>query len=255
MNNNLANLLARSQGKKVITQKKTKPKVPDYIDSDGLAESLVKGLDRFLIEKNIPQFRQYTDFHPSSTNLCKRWAYLRFEGAEVEKKIPPRLQRIFDNGHDVHARYQRYFEEMGILIEAEKEIKITDPVPIKGSVDGILNWTEHIPYELKSISPERFEFRRAYKKPDENTYRQAQLYVYALDHDSIFVIYENKGTQEILIFHIPRDDEFIKKELRRLTKIWEMYQSGLRPKRPYARESKHCQDCDLEKYCWEVIQD
>jgi CRISPR/Cas system-associated exonuclease Cas4 (RecB family) len=122
-------------------------------------------------------------------------------------------------------------------------------------VDGIIKWGAHKPYELKSISPERYEFRKAYKKPDENTYRQTQLYLKALDYDDSFVIYENKGNQEILIFDVLRDDEFIKKELKRLQKIYDMYQTGTMPKRPYLRQSKQCQDCEFEITCWDVLDD
>lgn len=180
---------------------------------------------------------------------------LLFKGAESEPTFGARTMRIFDNGHDVHARYRDYFTAMGILIEPEVEVNSNKPVPIRGHADGILEWGGKKLYELKSISPTRYEFRVVYNKPDEKTYKQAQQYLFCLELEEGFVIYENKGNQEVLIFPIERDEEMIKKILRRYEKIYSMYEKDEVPKRPYKRESVQCGDCDLQNYCWEILDD
>jgi hypothetical protein len=123
----LEGILNRGQGKEASPKKKTKPVVP-LNENDASSLELVRAIDNHLASKNVPKARKYEAFHPSSTNPCKRWGYLRFDGAEALPKYSPRLHRIFDNGHMVHERYRRYFEEMGILIQAEVPFFIDDPV-------------------------------------------------------------------------------------------------------------------------------
>lgn len=144
---------------------------------------------------------------------------------------------------------------MGILIGAEVPVNVNNPVPIRGHADGILDWGGRKLYELKSISPTRFEFRRMYKKPDDKTYEQAQIYLFALDLEAGYVIYENKGTQEVLIFYIERDEKVINRVLKRWNVAYNYYQEDVVPPRPYKRESDDCRFCDLEKYCWETLDD
>lgn len=238
-----------AQGKEVQPKAKKKSAPRGKGDKDSLA----RAIDRYLDGKEGGGEKKITGFHPSYGYKCKRRWVLLFRGAEYEKKFTSRTQRIFDNGHEVHARWRDYFRGMGILVDAEVEVKVNKPVPIRGHADGIIQWDGNKLYELKSISPNRFEFRRMYKKPDDRTYRQAQLYLWALNLETGFVIYENKGTQEVLIFEIHQDEEVVQKELKRFTKIYEMYQEGNVPARPYKRESQDCRDCDLETYCWETL--
>lgn len=230
-------------------KKKIAPRGP------GSSESLMRAVNRFLDKKEGDGTKKITGFHPSYGYSCKRRWVLLFRGAEYEKKFNDRTQRIFDNGHAVHDRWRKYFEDMGILVEGEVEVKINDPVPIRGHADGILDWNGHRLYELKSINSNRFEFRRMYKKPDEKTYLQAQMYLYSLNLNVGIVIYENKNTQEVLMFEIEKDDAVIQKELRRLTKIYNMYKEDKLPARPYKRESDNCSQCDLERYCWDKLDD
>lgn len=226
-------------------------------EGDRTADSLISYLDKALVDEELQRnFKHINGFHPSYGYECKRRWVLLFRGAECETKIDARTKRIFDNGHDVHARWRGYFRDtLGILIDAEVEISIDDPVPIRGHADGIINWGGRKLYELKSISPWRFDWRKAYNKPDAKTYQQAQLYLYCLDLEEGYVIYENKGTQAVLIFPIKRDEEFIDKILRKYTRINKIFVDDKIPPRPYKRDSEHCKVCDLEKYCWDVLDD
>lgn len=225
------------------------------MQGEATADSLVAELERYLDKQEGSGRKQITGFHPSYGYKCKRRWVLLFQGVDYDKKFNPRTQRIFDNGHAVHARWREYFRDMGILEEAEVEVSVNDPVPVRGHADGILKWGGRKLYELKSISPTRFEFRRLYKKPDDKTYEQAQIYLWALDLEEGYVIYENKGTQEVLVFHIKRDEAVINKVLKRWKTTYKMYEEGTVPARPYKRESQDCSQCDLERFCWDVLKD
>lgn len=186
---------------------------------------------------------------------CRRYWFLLFEGAEQKRAIGPRIQRIFDNGHDVHSRYRDYFESMGVLIDDEVRVSVSDPVPISGYADGILEWGGRKLYELKSISPTRFEFRKLYNKPDEATQRQTNLYLGLLGISEGFVVYEEKGSQALMIFHVPFNEEAFNKEMKRLKGIYKNVENNTLPKRPYKRDSVQCTQCDLLDYCWDKVPD
>lgn len=231
--------------------------IKDEIDEGpDIAETLMKEFERFLSTKEGGGKKKITGFHASYGYRCKRRWVLLFQGAEYEKKFDDRTQRIFDNGHSVHERWRNYFKDMGILIDAEVEVKTNDPVPIRGHADGILAWDgDKILYELKSINSNRFEFRRMYRKPDEKTYNQTQLYLYALKMDRAIVIYENKDNQTYLMFVVEKDEKNIEKQLKRFKAIYKMYTEDKVPARPYKRESDECQMCDLERFCWDTLDE
>lgn len=249
--------------KKLIDQLKeqnaAKAEVRRHPEGELLAGTLEQELDRFLVEKNAKEnpggFKKISGFHPSYGYKCKRRWVLLFMGAKVEEKFSARTVRIFDNGHGIHERWGKYFDNMGILVDNEVPINVSDPVPIVGHADGIIRWSGNKLYELKSMNPSRFEFRRMYRKPDEKTYEQAQLYLWATDLDEGYTIYENKGSQEVLIFPIVKDEKNINKQLKRFTAIYKFVQAGDIPKRPYRRDSQECGDCSLEKYCWDELKD
>lgn len=235
-------------GNHFVTAEAVVPEDPSIVN-------LKTELDKMLVGKRDKKWKKTEAFYPSNSSTCKRYQVLLFQGAEAEPKVDGRGMKIFGNGDDVHSRWAGYFKDMGILVETEKKIKINDPVPISGSADGIINWGGEIVYEMKSMNTERFAYRQLYKKPDDDTYRQIQFYLYALEMEKGIVIYENKNTQEYLIFLVERNDEFLKKEFKKREKIWDVFQSGETPKRPYKRESTNCQRCELETYCWMTLDD
>lgn len=214
-----------------------------------LEEDLIIKIDSYLEARNSPQLKKVGGFHPSYTNQCVRYWHYLFEGAEVTPSFSPQTYRIFDNGHGVHERIYSYFREMGILVAEEIPVTYTDP-PIEGTADGIIDLYGHKLIELKSISNEGFEYRRIYKKPKDDHFRQAQIYMRCLDLNQAFVIYENKNNQQILPILIDRDDEFIDKLFTKYSKIYKNFIDNKIPARPYKRTSKNCSSCDLASICW-----
>lgn len=242
-------ILRRAQGKQ-LHKKKTieKPEV-------GSALSLLQALDNYLEGQNSTGFKRVSGFHPSSTSLCARYYFLAFEGAPTASKISARTQRIFDNGHEVHDRWYRYFKDMGILVDSEIPILIKDPVPITGTADGIINWGGNKLIEMKSIGMEGFLYRKYYGKPKDDHYNQSQIYLLALKLEKGFVIYEDKGTQNALAFEIERNEEHIEKLMKRYKKWYKYIEKGTMPDRPYKRDSKQCTECPFEQHCWDGLPD
>jgi CRISPR/Cas system-associated exonuclease Cas4 (RecB family) len=63
--------------------------------------------------------RSTTVLHPSEIikrDWCKRASYFLLKGhTKVAEKPNLRLQSIFDEGHTAHAKWQKWFQEMGVL--------------------------------------------------------------------------------------------------------------------------------------------
>jgi hypothetical protein len=79
-------------------------------------------VDELLIERARHNDRKYDVFHPSEWDGCHRkiaYSFYESQGViTIDKaalKFDPQLERIFDNGHFMHARWGRYLEELGIL--------------------------------------------------------------------------------------------------------------------------------------------
>jgi len=83
--------------------------------------SVMGVVDTFLRWKNVQKSnRSYKYHHPSEFGKCLRKAqYLRYEERDlltVEKEpLASQKLRLFDKGHNMHARWQRYFEDIGVL--------------------------------------------------------------------------------------------------------------------------------------------
>lgn len=222
-------------------------KTNEEIESD-----LIQKIDLSFVGRNDKQFKKVGGFHPSYTNQCARYWYYLFEGVEMETSFSPQTYRIFDNGHAVHERIYGYFRDMGILVAEEIPVTHDDP-PIEGTADGIIDFYGNKLIELKSISNEGFEYRRIYKKPKDDHFRQAQIYMRCLDLDKAFVIYENKNNQQILPILIDRDDAFIDKLFNKYRKFYKNFTEGTIPDQPYKMTSKNCSNCDLYSHCWSGV--
>jgi hypothetical protein len=75
-------------------------------------------LQRHLLQR--PPGNRRTDvLHPSEIikkDWCRRASYFLLNGhTKIAEKPPLRLQSIFDEGHAIHAKWQAWFQEMGVL--------------------------------------------------------------------------------------------------------------------------------------------
>lgn len=257
MTSGLERIVKHAKGERVDELKEQPKVIKPESGSLHSGESLQKAVDNFLVQQNKQRktIRKTASFGPSHTQMCSRWWFLSFEGAPIEPKFDARTLRIFDTGHSVHSRWYQYFRQMKILVDEEVPIVIKDPVPIQGSADAIIDWGGHKLVEMKSIGMEGFQFRKYYNKPKDEHYAQAQLYMYALKLEEGFVIYEDKSSQNVLIFELKRDDEIIAKLFKRYSKWYKIIQEGVIPPRPYKRDSKACQSCEFLNHCWDTLKD
>lgn len=226
-----------------------KPSPPNNVLPDN---GLLKSLDEMLESENGVQQVKKKNFTASDTVDCaRRWVYL-FNGVEIDKNYPARVWRIFGNGNAFHDRMTSYFQRMGILVEAEREFWNDDP-PIRGFIDAIILWDgKEKVVELKSISSNGFEYRAIYNKPKDEHYMQAQVYLGVTQLEEAYIIYENKDTQETMLFIVQRDEEYILALWNRWQKIWKQFQAGEWPKRPArSPNSKKCTYCEVKAVCWE----
>lgn len=164
---------------------------------------LLKTLDSYLEGEFSPM--EANKFYPSALgNPCDRYLYLAYNGFIKERPLDAKLQRIFDNGSYLEDRMDKYFTDLGILMEREKSVKLAYPV-ISGRVDFILKHEVYstIALELKSINSRGFNILKKGPKPDHEI--QLQLYLNLLPLDHGVILYENKNDQQLKAFELERD--------------------------------------------------
>jgi CRISPR/Cas system-associated exonuclease Cas4 (RecB family) len=202
--------------------------------------------------------REIKTFHPSSLGIyagkCQRRFVYLFRGEKPESNIDGKTIRIFDNGSAVHERLQKVFESMEIGMQTEVRLLHDDP-PISGYIDGIITlpWNNRkIVLEIKSINENGFISRKKWKKAKDEHVAQANLYCYLTDIDTMWIIYENKNTQDIDIYQHKLDRKKAEKLLKTWRETWQMFQDGKLPKRPFKMDSQACTYCDMR---WKCIGD
>lgn len=233
-------------------QRPVKKKTPEVIPADNLdlEKSLVDAISSKLEASNGVFWKQSNSFAPSSSNQCPRFAVYRFRGYEQNISFLAQTRRIFDMGNKIEDSVGEMFDDLGILIDSQVEIEITDPAPIRGYADFIIDWNGHKVVECKTINDAGFSYRKIYHKPKDEHYRQIQFYLYALNHDSGFVFYYCKNDSAILPLLVKRDDKFLESTLDKYARIYKVFKDGEIPKRPYKKESQNCQRCDAFSHCW-----
>jgi len=89
-----------------------------FLDAKAKPSRLMGDVERYLLAR--PDGDRRTDvLHPSEIikkDFCKRGSYFLMTGhKKIAEKHPMKLQSIFDTGHAIHAKWQKYFQEMGVL--------------------------------------------------------------------------------------------------------------------------------------------
>ena len=221
--------------------------IPD--DPTELETSLITAIDGLLVEDNGKKWKQSGTFAPSSTSNCARYHVYRFRGYEQRSYYSAQTKRIFEMGNKVEDMVEDLFNKLGILLDSQVEIKLTDP-PVKGFVDFIIDWGGPRIVECKSINEAGFMYRKMSRKPTDSHYAQVQWYMKALDHQEAYVFYYNKNTSEILPILVKRDEKWLAKMTKKYGIIYDAYEKGILPERPYKLGSPTCEKCDAKDYCW-----
>jgi hypothetical protein len=89
-----------------------------FLDAKARPTRLLGDVERHLLARPVGD-RSTTVLHPSEIikrDWCHRASYFLLNGrTKIAEKPPLRLQNIFDEGHYIHAKWQKYFQEMGVL--------------------------------------------------------------------------------------------------------------------------------------------
>ena len=181
---------------------------------------LLSALDEHLTGTNRPP--RAGVFHPSQLGQkCDRLLYLGYNGLLKETTIPPNLARIFGVGGSLEERVDKYFTDMGIVIDRERPI-LCDSPPMSGRIDFIINHKEYgvMPIELKSINYNNFGKLTSEPKPEHTI--QLQLYMGLGEFEVGTVLYENKNDQSLKAFLLKRDVRLFNSVIERCNNIMEM---------------------------------
>jgi CRISPR/Cas system-associated exonuclease Cas4 (RecB family) len=89
-----------------------------FLDAKAKPTRLLGDIERHLLQRPVGD-RSTTVLHPSEIikkDFCRRASFFLLSGrTKIAEKPALRLQSIFDEGHTIHAKWQRWFQEMGVL--------------------------------------------------------------------------------------------------------------------------------------------
>lgn len=229
-----------------------------------VATTITNAIDAHLIEREARsneerQARRATrgpKIYPSLIGYCTRYIVYDMLGYE-KRPMPPHIIRTCNNGDDMHARYQRLFSEMGLLVATEYPIK-DDELNLSGRVDGIIYPGYLYPeygddlavLELKSAKDRYFKEMQRKQAPLDKYLDQIQLYLELLRMPRGLMIVENKNDQAILEMWIDRDQIHGQYLIQKIHLVNRCVKNNTLPPRDYAISSYTCKWCDFKDICW-----
>jgi len=219
--------------------------------------------------------------HPSAMGRCSRAVVYEKIGVSSGRSVSAQLQRVFDNGHSFHRRMQRYYGAMGVLHgtwacdACGKRCRVHGAQPgcperaapaweyleprfrdeeerISGRCDGIVfHGGRRLVLEFKSINNRGFV---SLSGPRHDHMAQGQLYAHEFRADGVVYQYENKDTQAIREYVMPRDDMQILLLLEKARDIWKCILTATLPARvcPSVADAYRC---DYKDVCFNEFFD
>jgi len=211
-----------------------------YLDTNKKSGRLLPHLEKWALLRPDEE-RDLTYLHPSSmakSNWCFRASYYQLNGMVIPKDpIPFSRMNMFEEGHLIHSKWQRYLRDMGVLWgEWEngkyKEVPLVHPtLPVRGMADGlVVGLGDDFIIEIKSMGAGTFrvedygslvesggDLELAWKElrsPFMAHRKQAMIYM-GIAHDmgddwyresppeEAVLLYENKANQEVKEFVVP----------------------------------------------------
>lgn len=161
-----------------------------FVDVAKKPTRVLGSVERYVLSKPADDTRRTDVLHPSEMadpSWCHRASYYQLKGRKVIKRPPTfRLLSIFEEGHSIHAKWQNWFHEMGVLygkwyapsideyfwggadcydgpLEYCEVPLFYEPLRIYGHADGwLVNLGNPLMLEIKSIGMGTFR----YEAPD-----------------------------------------------------------------------------------------
>lgn len=225
-----------------------------------LGEKLVKALESgYLAQRREDKWTQKKTFSPSSIGyghaVCPRYWFLAFTGGDFVESTDAKGVAIMDNGTTAHARIQKALGLAGVLADEEVEITLSDP-PIRGFMDVLIYIDdEFVVGEIKTTSDDIFTLKKTSMKPSPNHLFQILIYMKATGRKKGFLLYENRNTLDVLVIEVDFTEEneaILEEALDWMRSVYSAFEEGTLPKRPFRSQTvKVCQNCPLNKVCWE----
>jgi hypothetical protein len=186
---------------------------------------LITAIDQYLQDR-APDERAIRCFHPSSLHKSARELYWHYLEGDNNQRFDSRTLRIFDNGHAVHDRLQKYLKDIGVLVEAEVPFE-NQEYEICGSADGIIKLENKKGIlEIKSINSNGF-YSTYEPRPDHLI--QLNVYMFCLGIPRGCLLYECKDDQELKEFFVKQDPEILNPVLEKIRYVQECIRQGKEP--------------------------
>lgn len=214
--------------------------------------------DAYMATRREPSDRPKKSFAPSGVGYgsgkCARQWFYAFNGGIIREDDNDAVGIAnMAYGTEAHERIQGLFERAGILVEAEREIICEDP-PIYGYGDLVIKWQgEDCVGEIKTTMQESFVSKKHKMRPAGYHLLQVLLYMWVLDLNKGFLLYENKNMQDLLIIPVTWNDEnrkLIEDTIQWMRTVRANWESGELPNRPFTQKSPACKSCPFKTHCW-----
>lgn len=204
--------------------------------------------------------KKKTTFAPSGIgfghNNCDRYWHIAFTGAYFDDTSDSTGIAMMMTGTSSHERIQEALEKTGTVVQTEKEMKWDSP-PIRGYADLILEVDgEKVVAEIKTTGEVAFQYRQSSNKPAIYHLYQILIYMMIENVDKGVLLYENRGTLQILPILVKMNDKnrkILEDALQWMRDVHEHWSSeGEIPKRPWTRRNKACKTCPVFNTCWDI---
>jgi CRISPR/Cas system-associated exonuclease Cas4 (RecB family) len=215
--------------------------------------------DAYLSTKRPNQKTTKTSFSPSSLGYghgnCPRYWYLAFSGAMFIDENDSIAIANMSQGTQAHERIQKMITKMGVMKHEEYEI-VNEYPPIRGFIDVILDWNnEEVIGEIKTAKQESWDTYQGKMSPAPNHLLQILTYMKLRNVKEGFFLYENKNTQQVLIIPVQmneRNTKIITELFEWLCSVYDNFNDGDLPIRPYKKSASQCKNCPVKKECWSM---
>ena len=188
-----------------------------YTDTGNI--DLIQCIDNYLnSKKREGKSRDY--FYITETTKMKTEIFKSMKGQN--KDFDAQTKRIFETGDDMHKRYYKYFAEMGILVASEIDV---GDLLIHGRCDAIItDKKKNYILDLKTIN--FFSFSKM-DAPLHDHEVQLQFYMYYTNIPNGMLLYEDKNTSRIKVYHLTLDKQRVERYIQKLKEFKEQIDAGI----------------------------
>lgn len=264
--------------KNLLKEVMIKDSKKDKSKEDGsFVDGLVDAINSGYLTKTKPKFTKKNNFSASNLTYgageCPRYWYLAFDGQIFYDNADAFGVANRTQGSLGHGRIQEAIEASGLLDEEmefdplprkynkqthpamEFRVKVDDP-PFDGYGDVMLKYKgERLVGEIKTLSNEAFEYKKASKKSKMAHLMQLLMYMKVWGIGKGVMIYENKNNHELLTLPVTVNDHYrnwVNKTFDWMKVVYKSWQDKELPQKPYRSNSKICKVCPIQKACAEA---